>query len=114
MRWEMLRCDSTRTQVRHPRGRSNGGQRAFTYRLKLPTATSATTHPPADGHLTVIAGTLNIGFGDKLDVKANQAMPPEASSSSREELITIIGLRRDDRPVAGHRPLGGGLRQSCG
>jgi len=48
----------------------------FTYRLKIPDGYNIPPHfHPADGHLTVIAGTLNIGFGDKLDVKATKAMP---------------------------------------
>jgi len=48
----------------------------FTYRLKLPDGYRVPPHThPADAHLTVIAGTLNIGFGDKLDVKATKPMP---------------------------------------
>ena len=43
----------------------------FTYRLKLPDGYRIPAHVhPADGHLTVIAGTLNIGWGDKFDVTA--------------------------------------------
>ena len=48
----------------------------FTYRLKIPDGYRIPAHfHPADGHLTVIAGTLNIGFGDTLDVKATTPMP---------------------------------------
>ena len=48
----------------------------FTSRLKIPDGYHIPPHPhPADAHLTVIAGTLNIGFGDKLDVKATKPMP---------------------------------------
>src|SRR3954463_6511904 len=48
----------------------------FTYRLKLPDGYHIPPHVhPADGHLTVIAGTLNIGWGDKFDVKATKPMP---------------------------------------
>jgi quercetin dioxygenase-like cupin family protein len=47
----------------------------FTYRLKMPNNYRVPPHfHPADEHLTVIAGTINIGFGDKLDVKATKAM----------------------------------------
>src|SRR5438552_9081269 len=48
----------------------------FTYRLKIPDGYHIPPHThPADAHLTVIAGTLNIGFGDKLEVKATKPMP---------------------------------------
>ena len=48
----------------------------FTYRLKIPDGYHIPAHVhPADAHLTVIAGTLNIGFGDTLDVKATKPMP---------------------------------------
>ena len=48
----------------------------FTYRLKIPDGYRIPAHShPADAHLTVIAGTLNIGFGDKLDVNATKPMP---------------------------------------
>jgi quercetin dioxygenase-like cupin family protein len=48
----------------------------FTYRLKIPDGYQIPPHfHPADGHLTVIAGTLNIGWGDKFDVKATKPMP---------------------------------------
>jgi quercetin dioxygenase-like cupin family protein len=48
----------------------------FTYRLKLPDGYRIPPHVhPADGHLTVIAGTLNIGWGDKFDANATKPMP---------------------------------------
>ena len=48
----------------------------FTYRLKLPDGYQIPAHVhPIDGHLTVIAGTLNMGFGDKFDMKAAKPMP---------------------------------------
>jgi len=48
----------------------------FTYRLKLPDGYRIPPHVhPADGHLTVIAGTLNIGWGDQFDVNATKPMP---------------------------------------
>ena len=48
----------------------------FTYRLRLPDGYRVPPHVhPMDGHLTVIAGTLNIGWGDTFDVKATRAMP---------------------------------------
>src|SRR3977135_2659181 len=48
----------------------------FTYRLKIPDGYHIPPHThPGDAHLTVIAGTLNIGFGEKLDVKATKPMP---------------------------------------
>lgn len=48
----------------------------FTYRLKIPDGYRIPAHiHPADGHLTVIAGTLNIGWGDRFDEKATTPMP---------------------------------------
>ena len=48
----------------------------FTYRLKLPAGYRIPAHiHPGDGHLTVIVGTLNIGFGDKFDINATKPMP---------------------------------------
>lgn len=48
----------------------------FTYRLTLPDGYQIPAHVhPIDGHLTVIAGTLNIGFGDNFDMKATKPMP---------------------------------------
>src|SRR5437660_12831207 len=48
----------------------------FTYRLKIPDGYHIPAHVhPADAHLTVIAGTLNIGFGDTLDMRATKPMP---------------------------------------
>jgi len=117
MRWE----DCSAAIPRGPKCATLEGDRTaanvpFTYRLKIPDGYHIPPHThPADAHLTVIAGTLNIGFGDKLDVKATKPMPagklhrhPERNSS------LLLDSGRDDRPVAGHRPLGGGLRQSCG
>ena len=47
----------------------------FTYRLKMPDNYRVPPHVhPADEHLTVIAGIVNIGFGDTLDLNATQAM----------------------------------------
>ena len=48
----------------------------FTYRLRLPDGYRIPAHVhPMDGHLTVIAGTLNIGWGEKFDAKATRSMP---------------------------------------
>ena len=48
----------------------------FAYRLKMPDRYHVPPHfHPADEHLTVIAGTVNIGFGDKFDVKITKPMP---------------------------------------
>jgi len=49
----------------------------FTYRLKFPNGYKVAPHfHPADEHLTVIAGTLNMGSGDKFDEKATTALGP--------------------------------------
>ena len=47
----------------------------FTMRLKLPDGfrVAPHTHPKAE-RVTVIAGTLNIGMGERFDAKATQAM----------------------------------------
>ena len=56
-------------------GDRNAPNVLFTYRLKMPDNYKIPPHShPADEHLTVIAGTLNIGFGDKLDVNATRSM----------------------------------------
>jgi mannose-6-phosphate isomerase-like protein (cupin superfamily) len=48
----------------------------FTYRLKMPNNYKIPPHShPADEHFTVITGTLNIGFGDKLDMNVTKPMP---------------------------------------
>src|SRR3977135_1412677 len=47
----------------------------FTYRLKIPDGYRIPPHThPGDAHLTVIAGTLNIGFGDTLDGQETKPM----------------------------------------
>ncbi len=77
MRWE----DCSAAIPRGPKCATLEGDRTvanvpFTYRLKIPDGYHVPPHfHPADAHLTVIAGTLNIGFGDKLDVKATKPMP---------------------------------------
>ncbi len=77
MRWE----DCSAAIPRGPKCATLEGDRTvanvpFTYRLKLPDGYHVPPHVhPADGHLTVIAGTLNIGWGDKFDVKATKPMP---------------------------------------
>jgi hypothetical protein len=51
----------------------------FVFRLKLPDGfrVAPHTHPKME-RVTVIAGTLNIGMGDKFDAKATKAMPAGA------------------------------------
>ena len=77
MRWEA--CSAA--LPRGPKCATLEGDRTvanvpFTYRLKIPDGYRIPPHShPADGHLTVIAGTLNIGWGDKFDVKATKPMP---------------------------------------
>jgi len=61
----------------------------------------------------VIAGTLNIGFGDKLDVKATKPMPAGSFIVIREEL-TLLLTRGETIVQSQGIALGGGLRQSCG
>jgi Domain of unknown function (DUF4437) len=48
----------------------------FVFRLKLPDGfrVAPHTHPKTE-RVTVIAGTLNIGMGEKFDAKATKAMP---------------------------------------
>ena len=82
----MLRADElkwdpcTAALPRGPRCASLEGDRTvanapFTYRLKLPDGYRIPPHVhPADGHLTVIQGTLNIGWGEKFDAKATTPM----------------------------------------
>jgi len=111
----LLRCDSTRTQVRHPRGRSNGGQRA----VHVPPEDTDGYHipphtHPADAHLTVIAGTLNIGFGDKLDVKATKPMPAGSFIVIPRGTHHYYWLRARRSSSRRASAPGGGLRQSRG
>jgi hypothetical protein len=51
----------------------------FVFRLKLPDGfrVAPHTHPKTE-RVTVIAGTLNIGMGNKFDAKATKAMPAGA------------------------------------
>ena len=78
LRWEAC----TAALPRGPRCASLEGDRTvanmpFTYRLKLPDGYRIPPHVhPIDGHLTVIAGTLNIGWGDKFDLNTTKPMPP--------------------------------------
>ena len=47
----------------------------FTYRLKMPDNYKIPPHfHPADEHLTVVAGTFNMGVGEKFDAKATTPM----------------------------------------
>jgi mannose-6-phosphate isomerase-like protein (cupin superfamily) len=77
MKWE----DCTAALPHGPQCASLEGDRTvanmpFTYRLKLPDGYRIPPHVhPGDGHLTVIAGTLNIGWGDRFDVEATTPMP---------------------------------------
>ena len=77
LRWE----DCSAAIPRGPKCATLEGDRTmanvpFTYRLKIPDGYHIPPHThPGDAHLTVIAGTLNIGFGDRLDVKATKPMP---------------------------------------
>ncbi|MCI0698116.1 cupin domain-containing protein [candidate division KSB1 bacterium] len=48
----------------------------FTMRLKLPDNYKIPAHwHPADEHVTVIAGTFNMGMGDKLDMAKGKELP---------------------------------------
>lgn len=48
----------------------------FTMRLKLPNGYKIPAHwHPADEHVTVIAGTFNMGMGDKLDLTKGRELP---------------------------------------
>ncbi|MGH7457430.1 MAG: cupin domain-containing protein [bacterium] len=48
----------------------------FTMRLKLPADYKIPAHwHPADEHVTVIAGTFNMGMGDKLDLTKGKELP---------------------------------------
>lgn len=50
--------------------------RLFAFRLKFPDGYKVAPHfHPADEHLLVIAGTLNMGLGDKFDQKTTSALP---------------------------------------
>lgn len=56
-------------------GDRNAANVLFTYRLKMPDHYRIPPHfHPADEHLTVIAGTFNMGIGDKPDMKASKPM----------------------------------------
>jgi quercetin dioxygenase-like cupin family protein len=47
----------------------------FTVRVKLPASYKIPAHwHPAIEHVTVMSGTLNMGFGDKLDMSKTQAL----------------------------------------
>src|SRR5258705_2421575 len=76
LRWE----DCSAALPRGPKCATLEGDRTlanqpFTYRLKIPDGYHIPPHVhPVDGHLTVISGTLNIGWGDKFDVKATKPM----------------------------------------
>jgi quercetin dioxygenase-like cupin family protein len=57
-------------------GDRNAANVLFTYRVKIPDGYRIAPHfHPADEHLTVIAGTFNMGMGDRLDVAATKPMP---------------------------------------
>ena len=48
----------------------------FAFRVKIPDGYKIPAHfHPADEHLTVLSGTFNMGYGDKLDTSAGHAMP---------------------------------------
>ncbi len=48
----------------------------FTMRLKFPDGYKIPAHwHPADEHVTVIAGTFNMGMGDKLDMAKGEELP---------------------------------------
>jgi quercetin dioxygenase-like cupin family protein len=48
----------------------------FTMRLKFPDGYKIPAHwHPADEHVTVIAGTFNMGMGDKLDLAKGKELP---------------------------------------
>lgn len=56
-------------------GDPNAPNVLFTFRAKLRDGYKIGPHfHPADEHLTVLSGTFNMGFGDKLDVKATKPM----------------------------------------
>jgi hypothetical protein len=59
----------------------------FVFRLKLPDGfrVAPHTHPKME-RVTVIAGTLNIGMGEKFDAKATKAMPAGAFGTWEAEM----------------------------
>jgi quercetin dioxygenase-like cupin family protein len=51
------------------------GDSLFTIRLKLPVNYKIPAHShPKDEHITVLAGRLSVGMGDRLDSKAGKAL----------------------------------------
>ena len=51
----------------------------FTFRVKFPAGYKLPAHwHPALDHVTVLSGTLNFGFGDKLDTEKTKALTPVA------------------------------------
>ena len=76
----------------------------FTIRLKLPANYKVPAHwHPAIEHATVLSGTLNIGFGDKLDATKTKAlsagsmviMQPKANHfgwTKKETVVQVHGV----------------------
>lgn len=59
-----------------------GGEGAFTIRLDMPNGYRIPPHWHDDAErLTVIAGTFNVGIGDKLDARATQSLPTGSYSA---------------------------------
>jgi hypothetical protein len=68
----------------------------FVFRLKLPDGFRVAPHMhPKMERVTVIAGTLNIGMGEKFDAKATRAMPAGAFGTWEAEMKHFAWVKEE-------------------
>jgi hypothetical protein len=88
----------------------------FTYRLKMPDNYRIAPHfHPADEHVTVISGTLNMDLGEKVRSENRQAHDcGKLHGDAKRSLSLRMDSRRNDSPSSRDRAVGTHVRKSEG